>query len=63
MNFKCCNCDSIFDYEDADRVPEADSSEFWGSVAWGIRYYLACPSCGSDEICEHIEDGDCDDDC
>jgi DNA-directed RNA polymerase subunit RPC12/RpoP len=61
MNYQCSNCDSIFDSEEADRIPEKSCSEFWGSVAWETRYYYACPSCGSDEIQEHIEDGDGDD--
>lgn len=61
MNYQCCNCDSIFDSNEAIRATDFEGSEFWGSVAVEPRAYLACPSCGSDEIQEHIEDGDGDD--
>lgn len=58
MKYQCCNCDSIFDSEEAVRETDFEGSEFWGSVILEFRYYNACPSCGSDEIQEHIDDGD-----
>jgi predicted nucleic acid-binding Zn-ribbon protein len=61
MNYQCSNCEEIFSSAEAALVPEQMCSEFWGSVAWETRYYYACPSCGSDEIQEHIEDGEGDD--
>lgn len=58
MKYQCCNCDSIFDSDEAIRATDFEGSEFWGFVGVEPVTYLACPTCGSGEIQEHIDDGD-----
>ena len=53
MRYKCCNCDCVFDEQDAGERSEC-VGEFWGSPAY--QTYMVCPECDSEEIDEYTED-------
>lgn len=45
MNYKCCNCNTEFDYPD---TRQEYMGEFWGMPAYDT--INICPNCGCDEI-------------
>lgn len=53
MRYKCCECEAIFDEEDAGTIRES-RGEFWGSPCY--ETLLVCPECRSDLIEEYEEE-------
>lgn len=51
--FKCCECDAIFEEDEADSRREY-VGEFWGVPAY--EDLMACPNCGSTDMEEYYEE-------
>lgn len=48
--FKCQDCDAIFDEDEIEWEEVTDSFECWGSYVTGKSYYKHCPHCYSEDI-------------